>query len=103
MKKPGNRKDLLDIYNEFFIKIFNLPREKTSGWQYQPYPWVAAVSGTNFCHIGFDIDEKCNRIVIFSVLDNMGKGGSYAGVQNMNLMLGLDERTGLKHLGLHPY
>jgi len=50
-----------------------------------------------------DIDERRNRIVIFSVLDNLGKGGAHVAVQNMNLMFGFDETTGLKRYGLHPY
>jgi N-acetyl-gamma-glutamylphosphate reductase len=72
-------------------------------WRYLLYPWVSAVSGTNFCHIGLDIDEKRGRIVVFSVLDSIGKGGAHAGVQNLNLMFGLEEDMGLRRYGLHPY
>lgn len=61
-----------------FVKIFDMPKEENVSWQYLPYPWVAAVSGTNYCHIGLDVDEKRNRIVIFSVLDSIGKGGAQA-------------------------
>lgn len=102
------RSMLLDCYrtfykDEFFIRIFDLPRGEKSSWQYKPYPWVAAVSGTNFCHIGLDYDERRERIVVFSVLDSIGKGGAQAGVQNMNLMFGFDEKTGLEGYGNHPY
>ncbi len=102
------RADLLDVYKEFykkefFIKIFDMPKEPQASWQYQPYPWVAAVAGTNFCHIGIDVDETRNRVVIFSVLDSLGKGGAHAGVQNLNLLFGLEETTGLTRYGLHPY
>lgn len=105
--KKTSRKALLETYhafykNEPFIKIFDLPREEGASWQYRPYPWVSAVAGTNFCHIGLDFDEARNRIVVFSVLDSIGKGGAHAGVQNMNLMFGLRETTGLERLGLHP-
>jgi N-acetyl-gamma-glutamylphosphate reductase len=65
--------------------------------------WVAAVSGSNYCHIGFDVDEKRKRIVVFSVLDSIGKGGAQVGIQNMNLMFNLPEETGLLKTGLHPY
>lgn len=107
-KKTVKRQDLLTIYNEFydqefFVKVFDLPRDAEASWQYKPYPWVSAVSGTNFCHIGFDIDEKRNRIVVFSVLDSLGKGGAHAGIQNLNLLFGIDEKIGLTRLGLHPY
>lgn len=107
-KSPVRRQDLLTLYrdfyaNEFFVRIFDIPIDPGAGWQYVPYPWVSAVSGTNFCHIGLDVDEKRNRIVVFSVLDSIGKGGAHAGVQNLNLLFGLDEKTGLTRRGMHPY
>jgi N-acetyl-gamma-glutamyl-phosphate reductase len=70
--------------------------------RFRPYPWVSSVSGTNYCFIGIDVDELRKRIVIFSVLDNLGKGGAQAGVENMNIMFGLDRSTGLSALGSHP-
>jgi N-acetyl-gamma-glutamyl-phosphate reductase len=104
---PVTRAELLDIYRGFygdqpFIKIYDLPREDNASWQYRPYPWVSSVSGTNYCFIGIDVDELRKRIVIFSVLDNLGKGGAQAGVENMNIMFGLDRNTGLSALGSHP-
>lgn len=107
-KSPLSRVDLMDLYkdfyrDEYFVKVLDIPKDSNTIWQYMPYPWVSAVSGTNFCHIGFDVDEKRNRIVVFSVLDSIGKGGAHAGVQNLNLMFGLEETTGLKRLGMHPY
>lgn len=105
--KTIKRQDLLDCYRDFyqghpFIRIYDLPREPDSSWQYKPYPWVSSVSGTNYCHIGLDVDEKRNRIVIFSVLDSLGKGGAQAGIENMNLMFGLERTAGLSHLACHP-
>jgi N-acetyl-gamma-glutamyl-phosphate reductase common form len=107
-RQTVKRGDLLELYrtfyqDEFFIKVFDLPKDAAVSWQYRPYPWVAAVSGTNFCHIGLDVDEKRGRIVVFSVLDSIGKGGAHAGVQNLNILFGLPERTGLERYGLHPY
>jgi N-acetyl-gamma-glutamyl-phosphate reductase len=107
-KKEVKREQLLELYKEFykddyFIKIIDVPKQEKASWQYVCYPWVNAVSGTNFCHIGLDIDERRNRIVVFSVLDSIGKGGAHAAVQNMNLMFGLEETLGLKRYGLHPY
>jgi len=106
--KKINRGELLELYkefykNEFFIKIIDIPADKTASWNYLPYPWVAAVSATNFCHIGLDIDEKRNRIVVYSALDSVGKGGALAGIQNMNLMFNFEEQTGLDFYGIHPY
>ena len=106
--RPAVRKDLLQLYQDFyagevFTAVFDLPKERDAAWEYRPYPWVSAVSGTNFCHVGLDIDEKRDRVVVFSVLYSIGKGGAHAGVQNLNLMFGLEERTGLERRGLHPY
>ena len=106
--KSINRKKLIELYKEFykdeyFIKIIDIPKDETASWNYLPYPWVASVSSTNFCHIGLDIDEKRNRIVIYSVLDSIGKGGALVGIQNMNIMFDLDEKTGLDYYGIHPY
>lgn len=107
-KSRTSRDELIELYksyyqNEAFIKIIDLPKEQGASWQYIPYPWVAAVSGTNYCHIGLDVDEQRKRIVVFSVLDSIGKGGAHVAVQNMNLMFGLEETTGLRRQGLHPY
>jgi N-acetyl-gamma-glutamyl-phosphate reductase len=57
-------------------------------------PEIKHVAHTNFCDIGWRLDPS-GRMVIVSVLDNLLKGASGQAVQNMNLMLGLDERTGL--------
>ncbi|MBN1698997.1 MAG: N-acetyl-gamma-glutamyl-phosphate reductase [Spirochaetales bacterium] len=107
-KTSVSRKALIGMYEAFyneepFVTILDLPKEENAAWQYLPYPWVAAVSGSNYCHIGLDIDEKRGRIVVFSVLDSIGKGGAQVGVQNMNIMFGLPEETGLRRAGLHPY
>jgi len=102
-----SRPALLDCYRDFyqahpFIKIYDLPKEQDSSWQYKPYPWVSSVTGTNNCYIGLDVDEKRNRIVVFSVLDNLGKGGAQVGIENMNLMFGLERTSGLNHIAGHP-
>jgi len=106
--KSIRRADLLALYQDFyrdayFIKIIDLPKDNKAAWNYLPYPWIAAVSATNFCHIGLDVDEKRNRIVVYSVLDSIGKGGALVGIQNLNLMFGLAEETGLDFYGIHPY
>jgi len=105
--KKITRAKVMELYKEFyqdehFVRVYDLPKEEGVSWQYKPYPWVNSVSATNFCFIGFDVDEARGRIVVFSVLDSIGKGGAHVGVQNMNLMFGLDETTGLTRRGLHP-
>jgi N-acetyl-gamma-glutamyl-phosphate/LysW-gamma-L-alpha-aminoadipyl-6-phosphate reductase len=66
------------------------------------YPDPKVVIGSNFCDIGFEIDEHANRLVLLSATDNLMKGAAGSAVQCMNLMLGFDERTGLNMGGLHP-
>jgi len=58
--------------------------------------------GTNFCDLGFELDPRANRLVLFSAIDNMVKGASGQGVQCLNILMGLDETTGLKSTGFHP-
>jgi len=107
LNKTISRRTLLDRYRNFyaghpFIKIYDLEKEQHSAWQYKPYPWVSSVVGTNNCYIGLDVDEKRNRVVVFSVLDSIGKGGAQVGIENMNLMFNLERTTGLKHIACHP-
>jgi N-acetyl-gamma-glutamyl-phosphate reductase len=48
------------------------------------------------------LDSHINHLIVLSALDNMMKGASGQGVQCLNIMLGVDERTGLTNLGFHP-
>jgi N-acetyl-gamma-glutamyl-phosphate reductase len=54
------------------------------------------VKGTNCCDIGFTIDPHSGRLVLMSTIDNLVKGAAGQAVQNMNIMMGLDETTGLR-------
>ena len=58
-------------------------------------PEIKHVAHTNFCDIGWKVDPERGRIVLVAVLDNLLKGAAGSAVQNLNVMLGLDERTGL--------
>jgi N-acetyl-gamma-glutamyl-phosphate reductase len=58
-------------------------------------PEIKHVAHTNFCDIGWKVDEERRRIVLVAVIDNLVKGAAGSAVQNLNIMLGLDERTGL--------
>lgn len=58
-------------------------------------PEIKHVAHSNFCDIGWKIDEPTGRAVFVVVIDNLVKGAAGQGVQNLNLLLGLDERTGL--------
>jgi N-acetyl-gamma-glutamyl-phosphate reductase len=58
-------------------------------------PEIKHVAWTNFCDIGWKIDEAGNRALIVSVIDNLLKGAAGSAVQNFNVMCGLDETAGL--------
>jgi N-acetyl-gamma-glutamyl-phosphate reductase len=57
-------------------------------------PNLRAVRNTNECHVYVTVEER-GRVMAFSAIDNIWKGASSQGVQNLNLMLGLDETEGL--------
>jgi N-acetyl-gamma-glutamyl-phosphate reductase len=64
-------------------------------------PQIKAVQLSNFCDISLHEDARTGRLIILSALDNTGKGASSQAVQNMNILAGLDERTGLWPASLH--
>lgn len=85
-----NYNDISDLFHRYygkdaFIRILSKGK----------FPDTAHVRGTNFCDIGFWLDDASNRLVIVSAIDNILKGAAGQAVQNMNLMFGLDEKTGL--------
>ena len=81
---------IFDVYKKyykgkFFIRI--LPDGML--------PNISQVKGSNFCDIGFKIDERTGRVIVITAIDNLVKGASGQAVQNMNIMLNLPETTGL--------
>jgi N-acetyl-gamma-glutamyl-phosphate reductase len=58
-------------------------------------PVIKHVAHTNFCDIGWKLDESTGRLVVVSCLDNLLKGAAGQAVQNFNIAFGFDERTGL--------
>ncbi|HKK90375.1 MAG TPA: N-acetyl-gamma-glutamyl-phosphate reductase [Desulfobacteraceae bacterium] len=59
------------------------------------FPDIAHVRGTNFCDIGFSLDRTTGQLILVSAIDNLLKGAAGQAVQNMNLMFGIDEKSGL--------
>ncbi len=59
------------------------------------YPQTRWVSGSNYTDMGFSLDHRTGRIVLMGALDNLVKGAAGQAVQNMNLLFGLPEDTGL--------
>jgi len=84
-----------EIYREFYKKA---PFIRMA----DGVPKLSSVRGSNFCDISFEADKGSDRLVVISAIDNLVKGASGQAIQNMNLMAGIDERTGLWTPGLAP-
>ena len=93
--KTKTHNEIEVIYKQFYegMKFIRLKKG---------IPSLSSVRGTNFCDIWFEIEEKSNRIVVISAIDNLVKGGSGQAIQNMNMMFGLNEGEGLWFPGLVP-
>ena len=61
-------------------------------------PDTRHVRGTNACDIGWVLDERNQRLILMSAIDNLVKGAAGQAVQNMNLMFGLEESEGLRQM-----
>jgi N-acetyl-gamma-glutamyl-phosphate reductase len=88
--------DLTQLYKDFykgepFVRIL----ENT-------IPNTKYVSGTNFCDIAVQYNETTGKIIVLSTIDNVFKGAAGQAVQNMNLVCGFEETTGLKQLTFYP-
>jgi N-acetyl-gamma-glutamyl-phosphate/LysW-gamma-L-alpha-aminoadipyl-6-phosphate reductase len=66
------------------------------------YPEPKILAGSNYCDVGFALDDDGGRLVVMAALDNMMKGAAGSAIQSMNLMCGLEETAGLTFPGLHP-
>ena len=65
-------------------------------------PEIKNVRASNYVDIGWQIDKRTGRIIVMSVLDNLVKGAAGQAVQNMNVMFGIPENTGLTQLPIYP-
>lgn len=66
------------------------------------FPQTRTVRGANRCQIAVQVPQGRDTVVVMATIDNLVKGASGQAIQNMNIMLGLDERAGLKQVGLLP-
>ena len=92
-KEDLTEEKLHSIFHDFYRDSFFVRLVKGS-------PDINWVKTTNFCDLGFA--SRGRQIVIFSALDNLVKGAAGQAIQNMNLMFGLDEKTGLMLVGTNP-
>lgn len=65
-------------------------------------PSTKYVYGTNFCDIAVRYDKRTNNIIVLSAIDNLVKGAAGQAIQNMNIMCGLPEDSGLKSVAIYP-
>ncbi len=90
LKKETSLNKLWSFYKEYYRKapfVQILPKSN--------FPEIRNVVGTNFCEIGLMVDERTNRMIIITAIDNLVKGASGQAVQNMNLMFGFRETEAL--------
>jgi N-acetyl-gamma-glutamyl-phosphate reductase len=93
---PAEARDgIRELYRDFyadqpFVHVVDAPPQTKQTW------------GNNDCLIYPTVDQRTGRLVVFAVLDNLVKGAAGQAVQNMNLMFGLPESTGLEQLAIYP-
>ena len=92
-KQAMNEDEVHSLFRSFYNGSFFIRIVKGS-------PDINWVKTTNFCDLGFA--TRGHHVVVFSALDNLVKGAAGQAVQNMNLMFGLDEKTGLMLIGTNP-
>ncbi len=66
------------------------------------FPHTKALAGSNGCQLSAIVDERTRRVTVASAIDNLGKGAAGQAVQNANLVLDIEEVTGLTAVGTYP-
>ena len=66
------------------------------------YPATKNVRGSNFCDLGWHIDQRTGRVIVLSAIDNLVKGAAGQAVQNFNIASGFDEKLGLDMVPVYP-
>lgn len=95
IKKVLDEEEVRHIYEEFY-------RDRPFIRLIKGIPMLGNVRGSNFCDIGIEVEKDSDRIVVVSAIDNLVKGASGQAIQNMNLISGLPETTGLWLPGFAP-
>ena len=97
LKKDISYEEVKAVYDryyekEYFVRV--LPEDVC--------PQTRWVEGSNFVDVNFKIDPRTKRIVMMGAMDNLVKGAAGQAVQNMNLMFGVPEDTGLRLVPVFP-
>jgi len=97
IKKDVTYEDVKAAYDkyykdEYFVRVLDKDVCPETRW----------VEGSNYVDVNFKIEPRTNRIIMMGALDNLVKGAAGQAVQNMNLLFGLPENTGLKQVPMFP-
>lgn len=99
------------LYTDVIADISEVQAQFEAYYAQQPFvdvmpkgsqPETRSVRGSNVCRIALQPLPDSNKLVVLSVIDNLVKGAAGQAVQNMNLMMSLDETTGLEAIGMMP-
>ena len=108
-KKKLNREKIINIYKKYyqnrkkfkFIHTLDFKKmHKKNEKEYNVYPAVNSVIGSNNCIIGIDYDEILGSIKLIATSDNLVKGAAGSAIQNMNIMFKFKEDEALSKYGI---
>ncbi|NLM97052.1 MAG: N-acetyl-gamma-glutamyl-phosphate reductase [Halanaerobiaceae bacterium] len=96
LKDKYSQEEIMKIYQEYyqgepFVQILE-----------DEMPEIKQVVGSNYCLIGLKYDPRTDKLIIITALDNMVKGAAGQAIQNMNVIFGIKENTGLEARAVYP-
>ncbi|MDF2724928.1 MAG: N-acetyl-gamma-glutamyl-phosphate reductase [Paenibacillus sp.] len=97
LTSPKTDEDVLELFRHYYEGRPFVRIRPAGKW-----PATKEVYGSNYCDIGVSVDTRTNRVTVISVIDNLVKGAAGQAVQNLNLMMGWDETTGLAFTPVYP-
>lgn len=97
LKEGVTQERVKQVYHSYYKKEYFV-RVLEDGM----FPETKWVEGSNFVDVNAVVDERTNRIIMMGAMDNLVKGAAGQAVQNMNLMFGLEETTGLQLVPMFP-
>lgn len=97
LKIESTTEELLTQYEEYYQSNFFVRIRPLDTW-----PATKEVLGSNYCDIGIKVEERTNKLIIVSVIDNVVKGAAGQAVQNMNVLNGWPDEIGLTFTPVYP-
>ncbi|MBC7326127.1 MAG: N-acetyl-gamma-glutamyl-phosphate reductase, partial [Moorella sp. (in: Bacteria)] len=97
LTRPVGQEEVINVYKDFYFRE-PFVRVLPAG----TLPATKMVVGSNHCDLGLVVDNRTGRIIVVAAIDNLIKGASGQAVQNMNIILGFPEDTGIAGPGLYP-